>query len=145
MAEWVTLGPAAAVPEGEVTAFGVGQREVAVANVEGDLHAFDDVCTHQQCSLAEGELDGPTVECPCHGSQFDVTSGAVLRGPAEKPVRSRTVRWRGCRSGSSKAGRTTPSSSAWTDPRCTPRRPLTSARCEGLSVPRASPMKTVID
>ena len=86
MAEWVTLGPAAAVPEGEVTAFGVGQREVADANVEGDLHAFDDTCTHQQCSLAEGELEGTTIECPCHGSQFDVVTGEAIGGPAVDPV-----------------------------------------------------------
>ena len=86
MAEWVKVGPAGSVPEGEVTAFGVGERQVAVANVEGDLHAFDDVCTHLQCSLAEGELDGTTIECPCHGSQFDVTSGEAIGGPAVDPV-----------------------------------------------------------
>jgi nitrite reductase/ring-hydroxylating ferredoxin subunit len=86
MAEWVKLGSAGAVPEGEVTAFSVGERDVAVANVDGDLHAFDDTCTHQQCSLAEGELDGTTIECPCHGSQFDVVTGEVLEGPATDPV-----------------------------------------------------------
>ena len=47
------------------------------------------------CSLATGDLDGATVTCPCHGSQFDVTSGAVLRGPAETRVRSRRVEVQG--------------------------------------------------
>jgi nitrite reductase/ring-hydroxylating ferredoxin subunit len=47
------------------------------------------------CSLANGELDGTTVTCACHGSQFDVTSGAVLRGPAQKPVRSHAVQIEG--------------------------------------------------
>ena len=42
--------------------------------------------------LANGELDGTTVTCACHGSQFDVTSGAVVRGPAQRPVRSRQVK-----------------------------------------------------
>lgn len=86
MAEWVKVGSAGEVPEGEVTAFGVGERQVAVANVEGDLHAFDDTCTHMQCSLAEGELDGTIIECPCHGSQFDITSGEVVNGPATEPI-----------------------------------------------------------
>src|SRR5262245_8306911 len=86
MAEWVTIGSANAVPEGEVMSFGAGSRQVAIANVEGDLHAFDDVCTHQQCSLAEGDLDGTTIECPCHGSQFDVTTGEAIHGPAVDPV-----------------------------------------------------------
>ena len=86
MAEWVTIGSAQAVPEGEVMSFGAGSRQVAVANVEGDLHAFDDVCTHQQCSLAEGDLDGIVIECACHGSQFDVTTGEAVNGPAVDPV-----------------------------------------------------------
>jgi nitrite reductase/ring-hydroxylating ferredoxin subunit len=86
MAEWVTIGSASAVPEGEVMSFGAGSRQVAIANVEGDLHAFDDVCTHQQCSLAEGDLDGTTIECACHGSQFDVTTGEAVNGPAVDPV-----------------------------------------------------------
>lgn len=86
MAEWVKVGPVGGVAEGEMSSYGVGERQVAIANVEGDLHAFDDVCTHQQCSLAEGDLDGTTVECPCHGSQFDVTTGEAVHGPAADPV-----------------------------------------------------------
>ena len=86
MTEWVRVGSAGEVGEGEVRSFSVGQRQVAVANVEGDLHAFDDYCSHQQCSLAEGELDGTIVECPCHGSQFDVTTGEAVQGPATDPV-----------------------------------------------------------
>lgn len=86
MTEWVRVGSAGEVEEGEVRSFGVGERQVAVANVEGDLHAFDDLCTHQQCSLAEGDLDGTIVECPCHGSQFDVTTGEAVVGPATEPV-----------------------------------------------------------
>ncbi|MGH3119293.1 MAG: Rieske (2Fe-2S) protein, partial [Gaiellales bacterium] len=50
------------------------------------------VCTHRQCPLAKGDLEGTIVTCPCHGSQFDVTSGAVLSGPAEESVPSYPVR-----------------------------------------------------
>jgi nitrite reductase/ring-hydroxylating ferredoxin subunit len=84
--EWVKVGPEGEVAEGEMNSFGAGDQMVAIANVDGDLHAFDDVCTHQGCSLAEGELDGTTVECPCHGSQFDVTTGEVIGGPATESV-----------------------------------------------------------
>ena len=79
------------VAAGTMRVFDVVGTKVSVANVGGDLHAFDDTCTHRACSLAKGKLDGTTVTCPCHGSQFDVTSGAVLRGPAQRPVRSRLV------------------------------------------------------
>lgn len=89
----VALGGAATVPggaavaPGALAAFDVDGARVAVANVDGALHAFQDTCSHRQCSLAEGRLEGAVVTCPCHGSRFDVTSGAVLRGPAKEPVR----------------------------------------------------------
>ena len=86
---------AKAVPAGEMRVFTVAGTKVSVASVGGHLHAFDDTCTHRGCSLANGKLDGTTVTCPCHGSQFDVTSGAVLRGPATRPVRSRPVQVEG--------------------------------------------------
>jgi nitrite reductase/ring-hydroxylating ferredoxin subunit len=85
MAEWVKV-EAGEMGEGEITAVPVGERLVAIANVGGNLHAFDDVCTHQHCSLAEGDLDGLVIECPCHGSQFDITSGEVVNGPATEPI-----------------------------------------------------------
>jgi 3-phenylpropionate/trans-cinnamate dioxygenase ferredoxin subunit len=75
--------------------FDVSGTKVTVAGSDGGLYAFDDTCTHAGCSLATGDLDGTTVTCPCHGSQFDITSGSVLRGPARRPVRSRPVQVRG--------------------------------------------------
>lgn len=92
MGEFTTLGPADAVSDGDMKAFDVEGVKVAVANVDGTLHAFGNVCTHRQCPLAKGDLEGSTVTCPCHGSQFDVTTGAVLSGPAEEPVLSYPVR-----------------------------------------------------
>jgi nitrite reductase/ring-hydroxylating ferredoxin subunit len=59
---------------------------VAVANVNGTLFAFEDLCPHRQCSLSEGRLEGTVIYCPCHGSQFDVTTGAVLQGPAKRAL-----------------------------------------------------------
>jgi len=79
------------VQPGQLAAFDVDGKRVAVANVGGAFHAFDDTCTHMQCSLAEGTLEGTTVTCPCHGSQFDVRTGAVLAPPAVQPVRSYKV------------------------------------------------------
>jgi 3-phenylpropionate/trans-cinnamate dioxygenase ferredoxin component len=83
------------VPEGAMRVFDVAGTRVNIARTDGQLYAFDDTCTHRGCSLANGELDGTTVTCACHGSQFDVTSGAVIRGPAERPVRSHPVEVRG--------------------------------------------------
>jgi 3-phenylpropionate/trans-cinnamate dioxygenase ferredoxin subunit len=59
---------------------------VSVARVGGTLHALDDLCTHEACPLSSGLLTGTTLMCQCHGSQFDITTGAVLRGPATEPL-----------------------------------------------------------
>jgi nitrite reductase/ring-hydroxylating ferredoxin subunit len=88
---FVKIGNATDVVDGQMRAFDVEGTKVSVANSSGRLYAFDDTCTHMGCSLAKGELDGTTVTCPCHGSQFDVTSGNVVRGPAQRPVRSRAI------------------------------------------------------
>ena len=87
----VRVGNPKDVAAGQMRVFDVEGTKVNVASVDGQLHAFDDTCTHTGCSLAKGKLDGTTVTCACHGSQFDVTTGAVLRGPAARPVRSRRV------------------------------------------------------
>ena len=92
MGEFIAVGAVSDVGEGDMKAFAVADTKVAVASVDGSLYAFDNVCTHQHCSLAKGDLEGTVVTCPCHGSQFDVTSGAVLRGPAETDVKSYPVR-----------------------------------------------------
>lgn len=86
---------AAEIREGEMRVVDVAGTKVALTRIDGSLHAFDDTCTHAGCSLASGELDGKVVTCPCHGSRFDVTSGAVVRGPAQRPVRSHVVKTEG--------------------------------------------------
>ena len=83
------------IAAGEMRVFDVAGTKVNIASVDGHFHAFDDTCTHKACSLAKGKLDGSIVTCPCHGSQFDVTTGEVLRGPAQQAVRSRLVQMDG--------------------------------------------------
>ena len=95
MAEFEAVTRADDLKEGDMRAFDVRGTKIAVASVAGEFYAFGDTCTHMQCSLAEGDLQETTVICPCHGSEFDVTSGEVLRGPARVPVGSFEVRVEG--------------------------------------------------
>ena len=88
---FVRVGGSDDIPGGQMRVVVIGATKVNVSNDRGRLFAIDDTCTHMGCSLANGKLDGTTITCACHGSQFDVTSGAVLRGPAERPVRSHAV------------------------------------------------------
>jgi nitrite reductase/ring-hydroxylating ferredoxin subunit len=88
MSGFVTTIKTSEVRPGGLKAIDVSGRRIAVANVNGTYYAFDDTCTHEQCSLAEGEmLAGTTVTCFCHGSQFDVRTGEVRAPPATEPVR----------------------------------------------------------
>ena len=64
---------------------------IAVANVNGALHAFESTCTHADCSLTDGTLKDLTVVCACHGGTFDLVTGAVLAGPPDGPIRIRPI------------------------------------------------------
>jgi nitrite reductase/ring-hydroxylating ferredoxin subunit len=76
---------------GEAGTVEVEGNTVAVFNIDGKYYAIDNRCTHVGGPLSEGQLDGTMVTCPWHGSCFDVTSGAVLCGPAKQGVRSYPV------------------------------------------------------
>jgi nitrite reductase/ring-hydroxylating ferredoxin subunit len=65
--------------------------DAAVFNVAGSSCATQSKCTHRGGPLSEGKLDGSTVTCPWHGAQFNVCSGAVLRGPATEPIKTYRV------------------------------------------------------
>ena len=86
--EPVTTLKTSEIPAGTIVLADVRGTRIAVANVGGNYYAFDDACTHEQCSLTEmGELAGTTVTCTCHGSEFDVRTGKVLAPPATVPVK----------------------------------------------------------
>src|SRR5262245_31215686 len=72
------------VPPGSALLVG----DVAVFNVEGNFCATQEKCTHRQGPLSKGKLDGSTVTCPYHGAQFNVCTGAVLRGPARDSIKA---------------------------------------------------------
>jgi 3-phenylpropionate/trans-cinnamate dioxygenase ferredoxin subunit len=87
MAEFMTVGTTDEVAEGEAKAYSVNDQEIAVARVDGGVLAFSDICTHRGCNLASGgEIEGTTISCECHGSVFDMASGAVIEGPATEPI-----------------------------------------------------------
>jgi 3-phenylpropionate/trans-cinnamate dioxygenase ferredoxin component len=58
---------------------------------DGEVYAIDDTCTHQEASLSDGWLEGCAVECPLHGSRFDLRTGRVDAPPAQRPVRTHRV------------------------------------------------------
>ena len=85
-----TVGPDDAIPDGCVVPFYLSDRKlrVSVARAGDQLYAFDDLCTcpGNSCPLSGGLLTGTTIMCQCHGTEFDVTTGAVVSGPAPRPL-----------------------------------------------------------
>jgi 3-phenylpropionate/trans-cinnamate dioxygenase ferredoxin subunit len=92
MAEWLAVGSAADMPEGQLRGATAGELRVLVANVAGEYLAVGDVCPHASCLLSDGRLEGEAVVCDCHGSVFSVRTGKVFQGPAEQPLRTYLVR-----------------------------------------------------
>ena len=92
MAEFHKLAAADELAPGEIKQYRVEDRFVALCNVDGEFHAFEDVCTHQFTHLSDGEFAGSEVKCPLHGARFDVTTGAAKSLPAVKPVPKHEVK-----------------------------------------------------
>ena len=82
------IGTTADVPVGGGTVF---QKEKIVVTqpTEGDFKAFTAVCTHQGCTV--GAVNGDTIQCNCHGSQYNASDGKVKKGPAPKALAPKKI------------------------------------------------------
>lgn len=86
MSEQIALGSVAKLPEGRGLRVDYGEHRVAVFRIGESVYAIGDRCSHAEASLAEGELFGRDVECPRHGSEFNLETGKPASFPATKPV-----------------------------------------------------------
>jgi 3-phenylpropionate/trans-cinnamate dioxygenase ferredoxin component len=93
----ISVCPAAELGEGEMRLVEADGRKIGVFNCGGDLLAIEDRCSHDDGPLAEGEFDAAscTVECPRHGSLFDLRTGRPKTLPAYQPVETFEVRVEG--------------------------------------------------
>ena len=95
MEDFVKVATTADLPPGEIMLVEVDDERIALANVGGQYYAVTDECTHSGCTLSDGEMEGELIECPCHGSQFDVRTGEVVSPPANEPLTLYSVRIEG--------------------------------------------------
>ncbi|CAN5752886.1 non-heme iron oxygenase ferredoxin subunit [soil metagenome] len=88
MATSVAAAKLSDVPEGEVLGVEVEGKRVCLANVEGEIYAFADNCSHREFPLSNGELDVDdcTITCEWHGAIFDIRTGAARGLPATRPI-----------------------------------------------------------
>src|SRR4051794_27702725 len=80
--QWVRAVAVADLPSETATRITYAGVDIAIFNVEGTFYAIGDTCTHAEASLAEGDFYDDRLECPLHGSPFDVTTGKALGGQA---------------------------------------------------------------
>jgi len=92
---FVTAAKLGDVPEGQAIVVTVGDTEVALGNVQGQIYAVANLCTHDGGPLGEGELLDHHIECPRHGARFDLRSGAVRALPAVVPIPTYEVKVEG--------------------------------------------------
>ena len=85
MEEFVRVASTSEVPPNKMKVVQYKSQAVCLANVEGKYYAIRNTCTHLGGPLAQGKLDDRIVECPWHGSRFDLATGEVKRGPAQTP------------------------------------------------------------
>lgn len=92
MSEWTDIGDRASLDPDTPLAGMAGDVAVGVFEVDGTLHAIEDICPHAHAHLSQGFADGCEIECPLHGAVFDVTSGKHLRGEPCSDVKTFPVR-----------------------------------------------------
>lgn len=86
--EWIPIGRSDELGPGSLRGVQIGETWLAVTRLpSGELAAFDEWCTHEECQLSEGDIEGERVVCYCHSAAFDIRTGAVLSGPATEPIR----------------------------------------------------------
>ena len=91
--QWIAIAPATDVPPGHAARIEIDDVPIAIFNVDGTFYCLDDTCSHAEASLSDGDLDVKRclIECPLHGSAFDLRTGDALTLPATEPVRRHQI------------------------------------------------------
>ena len=89
---WMDVLALDAVPEADVTSVVVDEREIALYEVEGEVFATDNLCTHGAARMSDGFLEGREIECPLHQGRFDVCTGKAMCAPLTQDIRVYPVR-----------------------------------------------------
>jgi 3-phenylpropionate/trans-cinnamate dioxygenase ferredoxin component len=89
---FVTIGKSESVQPGRMRAFSVDGKQILVANVGGTFFATQDLCTHDNGTLSDGELVDDEIECPRHGARFSAKTGEVRALPAMFPIKTYPIK-----------------------------------------------------
>jgi nitrite reductase/ring-hydroxylating ferredoxin subunit len=84
--EFVKVALVSEIAPGAMKQVKLVDQELVIGNIDGQFFALSNKCTHMGGPLSRGKLEGFVVECPWHGSKFDLRTGEVVRPPAQKPM-----------------------------------------------------------
>ena|SRR3954449_7482798 len=87
MIKWIKVAAVSDVPEGGTLAVEAQNELVCLYNLGGRIYATDDICTHEEASLADGFIEGDCIECPLHQARFHIPTGEVRAPPADTDLR----------------------------------------------------------
>ncbi len=95
MDDFVGVAKTSDLSDGEIMLVEVGDERIALSRIDGSFYAIGEVCPHAEGPLSEGIVDDEEVECPWHGSRFNLKTGEVTSPPAGEAVARYTVRLEG--------------------------------------------------
>ena len=90
--QYVTVAKVGDLEPGELMYVEVGDEPVCLINLDGELYALNDTCTHEEASLSDGTIEGDEIECPLHGGAFNIRTGQPVAFPVVVPVETYGVR-----------------------------------------------------
>ena len=80
------------IPNGSTKKFVINDEEITICNINNQIFAINDNCSHDEASLQEGFIDGYEIECPMHGAKFDIRTGEVTCLPAVSPIKTYNIK-----------------------------------------------------
>jgi nitrite reductase/ring-hydroxylating ferredoxin subunit len=92
MSKFVKVASVDDIPSGEALQVEAEGLTLALVRANGDVYCVQDVCTHEQAFLSEGFCENHEIECPLHGSIFDIRTGEVKSLPATEPLKTYPVK-----------------------------------------------------
>ena len=84
---WIDVAGKDDVPEDDVVGIDINEKSIALYQVEGEIYATDNICTHGNARLCDGFLEGHEIECPLHQGKFDVRNGKAICAPLTEDIR----------------------------------------------------------
>ena len=96
-ATWIELAAVDAIPEDDVIGIDAEGKSFALYQVDGEIYATDNICTHGNARLCDGFLEGHEIECPLHQGKFDIRNGKAMCAPLTEDVKTYPVKIEGTR------------------------------------------------